>query len=241
MALTVLPDGTPLLVSGSRDTTIGVWNPVTGQQLDALPGLSDPILAMALVVPPDGTPLLAAGSYNGTVSIWKPTTGEYLHTITGHTDPAESVTLTVLPDGTPLLATCSGDPGVAIWNARTGEHLHTIAGHTSQTWSLAPAVLSDGDRFVQHPRIDQLRPVRRLRRGGTVAVVVHNRRLRRASTRGKGGTTLRRGQVSLPVLWPYHHLNHLPGKARSQQLRLPQTRPEPVLTQTIQQLPAAVA
>lgn len=60
------PDGT-LLASGSRDNTVKLWNPSTGQLIDTLTGHSSYVTSVSFNH--DGT-LLASGSYDGTVLLW---------------------------------------------------------------------------------------------------------------------------------------------------------------------------
>jgi hypothetical protein len=57
----------PLLISGSADKTVRVWNADNGAAVKTLSGLTDQVFALALS--PDGTQV-AAGSYNGEVAVW---------------------------------------------------------------------------------------------------------------------------------------------------------------------------
>ena len=60
------PDG-QVLVSGSYDATIRLWDVATGEQLHTLEGHTYSITSVA--VSPDGT-RIASGSYDGTVLLW---------------------------------------------------------------------------------------------------------------------------------------------------------------------------
>lgn len=57
----------PLLISGSADKSVRVWNADNGAAMKNLSGLTDQVFALALS--PDGTQV-AAGSYNGEVAVW---------------------------------------------------------------------------------------------------------------------------------------------------------------------------
>ncbi len=60
------PDGR-VLVSGSYDATIRLWDTATGEQLDTLDGHTYSITSVA--VSPDGS-TIASGSFDGTVLLW---------------------------------------------------------------------------------------------------------------------------------------------------------------------------
>ena len=60
------PDGS-VLVSGSYDRTIRLWDTATGEQLEALDGHTYSITSVA--VSPDGSKI-ASGSFDGTVLLW---------------------------------------------------------------------------------------------------------------------------------------------------------------------------
>ncbi len=58
----------PILASCSADSTIRLWNPITGTALKTLTGLTD--WAFAVAISPDGK-TVAGGSANGEVRLWK--------------------------------------------------------------------------------------------------------------------------------------------------------------------------
>ena len=77
------PDGA-ILVSGSYDATIRLWDIATGKQLDTLQGHTYSITSVA--VSPEGS-TIASGSYDGTVLLWTfpmlPTPAEILADVNG--------------------------------------------------------------------------------------------------------------------------------------------------------------
>ncbi len=107
-SLAISHDG-KLLLSGSRDRTIKIWQIETGQLIHTLNGHTEAINAIALS--PDGQ-TIASASTDQTVKIWHTETGELLSTFTGHTKPVTSIAFT--PDGQ-TLASASTDKTIKIW------------------------------------------------------------------------------------------------------------------------------
>jgi WD40 repeat protein len=67
----VLPDGTPLAVTGSPDGTVRVWNLAAGTPIGApLPGHTGHVAAIAATVLLDGTPIAVSGGHDATVRAW---------------------------------------------------------------------------------------------------------------------------------------------------------------------------
>ena len=116
---------------GSWDTTIRLWNPHTGEQLQTLTGHTRSLLSVSFS--PDGS-TIASGSRDNTIRLWNPHTGEHLQTLTGHTRSVNSVAFS--PDGNKI-ASASSDETIGLWNTNTGEPLQTINGHTSSVYSVA--------------------------------------------------------------------------------------------------------
>ncbi|MFI7474188.1 hypothetical protein ACIBQ8_17695, partial [Nonomuraea sp. NPDC049646] len=139
-----LPDGTPLLATGSHDGTVRLWDPTTGLTSGSLTGHTSTISAVAFGTLPDGTLLLATGSHDGTVRLWDPTTGLTSGSLTGHTSTISAVAFGTLPDGTLLLATGSHDGTVRLWDPTTGLTSGSLTGHTSTISAVAFGTLPDG-------------------------------------------------------------------------------------------------
>ncbi|CAI7602264.1 unnamed protein product [Penicillium viridicatum] len=124
------PNG-QLLASGSGDTTVRLWDTVTGAITQKLKGHSFSVRSVAFS--PNGR-LLACISDGNTVRLWDPTTGALTQTLngSGHT----ICCLAFSPNGQ-LLASGSIDRTVRIWDLATGAPTQILKGHSGSVWSVA--------------------------------------------------------------------------------------------------------
>ncbi|MGF7238108.1 MAG: NB-ARC domain-containing protein [Frankia sp.] len=129
------PDGT-LLATASNDSTVRLWEPMTGRLVRILTGHSGGVSGCAFS--PDGQ-LLATAGHDQTARVWDAATGAEREILTGHTGPATSCAFS--PDGT-LLATTSQDGTVRLWEPTTGQVVHILTGHAGPV--LACAFSPDG-------------------------------------------------------------------------------------------------
>ncbi|MGI8503608.1 MAG: WD40 repeat domain-containing protein [Hassallia sp.] len=98
-----------ILVSGSRDKTIKIWDLETGELLRTLKGHQDGVDAIALS--PDGE-IIASGSSDKTIKLWHLHTGELLGTFTGHADTVTALAFTASGE---MLVSGSLDKTIKIW------------------------------------------------------------------------------------------------------------------------------
>ncbi len=98
-----------ILVSGSRDKTIKIWDLDTGELLRTLKGHEDGVDAIALS--PDGE-IIASGSSDKTIKLWHLHTGELLSTFKGH---ANTVTALAFTASGEMLVSGSLDKTIKIW------------------------------------------------------------------------------------------------------------------------------
>lgn len=106
------------IVSGSRDTTVRVWDPATCACTATLPGHTYQVTCLGLM--PTGD--IISGSLDKTLRVWRD--GKCASTLTGHEGPV--LCLLVLPGGEVLSG--SGDTTVRMWAGATC--IHTIQAHT---------------------------------------------------------------------------------------------------------------
>ena len=72
-------DQNGLLASGSVDSTIKLWDTITGQLMNTLEGHSSYVWSLAF----DKNGLLASGSLDNTIKLWNTTTGQLKNTLEG--------------------------------------------------------------------------------------------------------------------------------------------------------------
>ncbi|THU99367.1 WD40 repeat-like protein [Dendrothele bispora CBS 962.96] len=109
----------PVLITGSYDRTIRVWNLETGMELHCLKGHSRAIRALQF----DEVKLIT-GSMDSTVRVWDWRRGKCIRTLTGHTEG-----VVCLNFDSNVLASGSVDSTIRVWNLRTGGAF-TLRGHS---------------------------------------------------------------------------------------------------------------
>jgi uncharacterized caspase-like protein len=138
------PDGT-LVLSGSSDKTLKLWDAATGQLLRTFAGHTGWVWSVAFS--PDGTRVLSGAGFllenQGELKLWDAATGQLLRTFAGHTGRVISVAFS--PDGTRVLSG-SADATLKLWDVATEQLLRTFEGHTR---SVESVVFSpDGTRVL---------------------------------------------------------------------------------------------
>ncbi len=105
----VISADSKILISGSRDKTIKMWELETGELIRTLKGHTDGVYALALS--PDGQ-IIASGSADKTIKLWHLETGELLSTFTGHGNTVTAVAFTASGE---ILVSGSLDKTIKIW------------------------------------------------------------------------------------------------------------------------------
>lgn len=108
----------PVLITGSYDRTIRIWNLETGHEVRCLRGHARAIRALQF----DEAKLIT-GSMDHTIRVWNWRKGECIRTLEGHTEG-----VVCLDFDANILASGSADTTVKIWNFCTGEAF-TLRGH----------------------------------------------------------------------------------------------------------------
>ncbi|HEY9602330.1 MAG TPA: WD40 repeat domain-containing serine/threonine-protein kinase [Allocoleopsis sp.] len=113
------PDG-QLVVGGSEDYTIKIWEASTGSEIHKITAHSNFVNSIA--ISPDGKLLASVGG--DIIKLWDLNTGQEVHTWTGHSQLIRSVAFS--PDGQ-MLATGANDKIVKLWNRNTGEEIRSMS------------------------------------------------------------------------------------------------------------------
>ena len=119
------------VATASADSTVRIWDPVTGYTMSTL--VFDGGTVYAVAFSPDGG-TVATGDSGNTVRIWDAVTGKSLRTMSGHSSSVNAVAFS--PDGR-TVATASADSTVRIWDVATGKSLRTLTGHTGSVYAVA--------------------------------------------------------------------------------------------------------
>ncbi|EAU88129.2 F-box/WD repeat-containing protein pof1 [Coprinopsis cinerea okayama7 len=122
----------PVLITGSYDRTVRVWNLETGQELFCLKGHTRAVRALQF----DEVKLIT-GSMDNTLKVWDWRRGKCIRTLTGHTEG-----VVCLNFDSNVLASGSVDSTIRVWNMRSGTSF-TLRGHTDwvnavQLWDSQP-------------------------------------------------------------------------------------------------------
>ncbi|KAH9203604.1 hypothetical protein DL95DRAFT_529580 [Leptodontidium sp. 2 PMI_412] len=147
-SVTFSPDNR-LVVSGSDDKTVRLWDTATGALLRTLEGHSDWVRSVAFS--PSGR-LVVSGSGDKTVRIWDTATGTLQQTFDGHSGWVSSVAFS---SNSRLVVSASYDKTVRLWDTVTGLPQRTLEGHSDSVRSVAFSpdgrlvVSGSGDKTVR--------------------------------------------------------------------------------------------
>ena len=72
VAVEALPDGTPVIISGTYNGTVRVWRLADGTPAgEPLRGHDSRVEAVAMGALPDGTPVIVSADRDGTIRVWR--------------------------------------------------------------------------------------------------------------------------------------------------------------------------
>jgi WD40 repeat protein len=146
-ALAFDPTG-QILITGSADTTIGLWMVANGQRMAVLRGHSGSVEAVALNT---GGTLVASGSADTTVRLLNLNETMQRMTFEGHADEVTGVVFI----GSTRLASASRDATIRLWDINTAAESARLTGHTG--WIRALALNPVGDTLASASRDGTIR------------------------------------------------------------------------------------
>lgn len=125
-----------MLVSGSYDEAVYLWDVRTARVMRKLPAHSDPVGGVDFVR--DGS-LVVSCSSDGLIRVWDVATGQCLRTFF-HEDTPPVVSVRFSPNGR-FIATWMLDSSVRVWNYVEGRCVKTYqgGGYSNRKWSLQGA------------------------------------------------------------------------------------------------------
>ena len=109
-----------LVITGSTDNTVIIWNALTSDSIRTFKGHNSSIESVAIS---HNDNYIVAGSYDDTAIIWDALTGDTIRTLKGHKSIINSVAFS---HNDSLVITGSYDNTAIIWNALTGDSIRRI-------------------------------------------------------------------------------------------------------------------
>jgi WD40 repeat protein len=150
MSVALSADGT-MIVSGSGDKTVRVWDAATGAERLVLRGHEGQVRSVALsadgrtiVSASDGMTIVSASDDQTVrVRVWDAANGAELRVLRGPKGGVTSVALSA--DGTTIVSGC-WDQTVRVWDAASGAQRRVLRGH--ENWVMSVALSADGTTIV---------------------------------------------------------------------------------------------
>src|SRR5262249_23740989 len=154
-----------LLASVSKDTTIRLWDGLTGQAAGILRGHTPLIDVLAFST--DGRWLVTGSNYpENAVRLWDVATGqEVVPTFSGHRNGI--LTVNFSPDGSRIVA-CSRDQTASLLDGTSGKLIRELLGHTGDVVS---AVFSPNSKRLVTSSSDQTLRIWDAQTGECIAVL----------------------------------------------------------------------
>ncbi|HKV58904.1 MAG TPA: protein kinase, partial [Ktedonobacteraceae bacterium] len=122
------------IASASADTTVRVWNVVTGETLYTYRGHAGLFNSLYAVGWSSDGRRIASGGADKTVQVWDAATGNLAYVYRGHT--ARVLTLAWSPDAG-YIASGGADGTMQVWNSADGKLVYLIFAHTDTVYTLS--------------------------------------------------------------------------------------------------------
>ncbi|KAA3456302.1 angio-associated migratory cell protein-like [Gossypium australe] len=119
-----------LILAGSEDCTVWMWNADNGSCLNVFSGHGASVTCGDFT--PDGK-TICTGSEDATLRIWNPRSGESIHVVRGHSYHTEGLTCLSINSDSTFAITGSKDGSVHVVNITIGKVVSSWASQTSST------------------------------------------------------------------------------------------------------------
>lgn len=134
-----------IVVSGSNDGTIRIWEQKTGRCLKILIGHSDEVECLHMT--PDDN-IVVSGSNDQSIRLWDTGSGECIKVLKGHKSAIYAIYIT--PDGGTVVSG-SADRTIRVWNIEDEECISVLKGHEGEIYGIgvtpdAKIAVSAGNR-----------------------------------------------------------------------------------------------
>jgi WD40 repeat protein len=136
-----------LIISGSADKSVRMWDAITGRPIGApLDGHDGEVNAVAIGQAKDRD-VIVSGSDDRTVRIWDAATGEHLRTLEAHDLPVYGIAIGHAGDRS-IIVSSSNDGTAKVWDASAGRHIHTIDIHDHRVREVSIGLAGNRDLII---------------------------------------------------------------------------------------------
>eukprot|EP01038_Epipyxis_sp_PR26KG_P010469 gene10469-14064_t len=129
-----------IVVSGSRDEMIKIWDLESCTCLRTIHAHKSPIWGVGVTVRLDGSIIALSTSSEGLIRSWDGLSGNKLQNFKGHTDKVLSICVMFPYSERPILITGGSDKTIRIWELLNGNHLRMFEGHEDEIMSLSAGI-----------------------------------------------------------------------------------------------------